>query len=236
MSTVVDQVDQCVQVVIETMRKIECHEQEIARRQEAINIIKGNLSATIAKAAAGLNKNDLHELAYLLYWHTSVPAEAAADLLGVRAGSALIKALGGLPSGDFCLWCKEEFMYTSRTNRAEILWKSRENLGKLCDKCREKYYEHCSSEERKRQEAHANQVAAYKAMPYREYLQTEHWQAVRMSALKRGRYHCQLCNAGGVLDVHHNTYERRGEEQSADVIVLCRGCHGKFHAKEAHNG
>lgn len=72
-------------------------------------------------------------------------------------------------------------------------------------------------------------------MPYREYLQTEHWQRLRITMLKRSRFHCQLCNAKGKLVVHHRTYERRGEELLQDLIVLCDPCHKKHHDIDTEN-
>lgn len=68
-----------------------------------------------------------------------------------------------------------------------------------------------------------------RTMPYDEYLQTDHWKDVRTQALRRAGYRCQVCNDGGQLDVHHRTYERRGEEAPGDVTVLCRSCHSVFH-------
>jgi hypothetical protein len=35
------------------------------------------------------------------------------------------------------------------------------------------------------------------------------------------------------LDVHHRTYERVGQEQLRDLIVLCRTCHSRYHDKAA---
>lgn len=66
-------------------------------------------------------------------------------------------------------------------------------------------------------------------MPYSEYLKTAHWQDVRQAALGRAVGRCQLCGARDRLNVHHNTYERRGRELASDVIVLCRSCHAKHH-------
>ena len=66
-------------------------------------------------------------------------------------------------------------------------------------------------------------------MKYMDYLNTEHWQKVRKDALKRSNYSCQLCNSKDSLNVHHRTYERKGEELPSDVIVLCQFCHKKFH-------
>jgi hypothetical protein len=68
-----------------------------------------------------------------------------------------------------------------------------------------------------------------KSMPYKEYLQTDHWNNVRLDTLKRADYRCQLCNADVPLQAHHRTYERRGEELPGDTIALCRPCHTKHH-------
>ena len=68
-------------------------------------------------------------------------------------------------------------------------------------------------------------------MPYREYLKTEHWQAMRAVALEMAGGRCQLCNADKRLQTHHRTYDRRGFEDPGDLIVLCGNCHAKFHDK-----
>lgn len=85
---------------------------------------------------------------------------------------------------------------------------------------------------REQEEARAAVLQRLKTMPYGEYLQTVHWHEVRQAALKRARYHCQICNSSGPLDVHHRTYERRGEEWNADVIAICRPCHERHHFPE----
>lgn len=74
-------------------------------------------------------------------------------------------------------------------------------------------------------------VDQLKRMPYREYLQTDHWQEVRTRALEASGHRCQLCNADSTIHIHHRTYERRGEEDPADVIALCADCHARFHNK-----
>ena len=71
-------------------------------------------------------------------------------------------------------------------------------------------------------------------MPYREYLRTPEWRRTRAAALVRAGYSCSLDVAHTEnLEVHHRTYERRGEELETDVVVLCRDCHRAHHA---HNG
>lgn len=72
-------------------------------------------------------------------------------------------------------------------------------------------------------------ISALRAMPYAEYLKTEHWYFTRKLAIARARERCQVCNSPHRLEVHHRTYENRGEERPEDLIVLCDGCHSMFH-------
>lgn len=65
---------------------------------------------------------------------------------------------------------------------------------------------------------------------YSSYLETSHWENIRNLKLKEAEYKCQLCSKKDVkLHVHHNTYERIGDEDMNDLIVLCEDCHKKFH-------
>ena len=68
-------------------------------------------------------------------------------------------------------------------------------------------------------------------LEYAEYLKSEHWQSIRVKALERADNKCQLCSSEVMLQVHHNTYKNRGNEKLTDLVVLCRGCHSKFHNK-----
>jgi HAMP domain-containing protein len=72
-------------------------------------------------------------------------------------------------------------------------------------------------------------VRVLRAMPYDEYLKTDHWMATRIGALERAGHRCQLCNSNERLQTHHRSYERRGHEQPEDLIVLCADCHKTFH-------
>jgi 5-methylcytosine-specific restriction endonuclease McrA len=74
-----------------------------------------------------------------------------------------------------------------------------------------------------------------KHIPYTEYLKTEHWKGVRKKALYKAHYKCEVCNSTEELNVHHKTYEHRGEEPPEDLIVLCHHCHAKFHDKLDEN-
>lgn len=72
-------------------------------------------------------------------------------------------------------------------------------------------------------------IAKLRDMPYDEYLKTDHWLHVREAALERDGYRCRLCNSTERLNVHHRTYERRGEELPGDLTTLCQPCHESFH-------
>ncbi len=73
-------------------------------------------------------------------------------------------------------------------------------------------------------------IKELRLLPYKKYLLTEHWQKIREKILKRENYTCQKCRTkGGVLHVHHNTYEHRGYEYDEDLQVLCRTCHQEYH-------
>lgn len=66
---------------------------------------------------------------------------------------------------------------------------------------------------------------------YKNYLKTNHWKEKRKKVLKNAKFKCQLCSKTDNLHVHHNTYKNIGNEKKEDLIVLCEGCHKKFHDK-----
>jgi len=70
-------------------------------------------------------------------------------------------------------------------------------------------------------------------MPYEDYLFTPEWLARREQAIERVGHRCQLCYSAENLNVHHRTYERRGNEKPSDLTVLCQSCHSWFHRRLA---
>lgn len=71
---------------------------------------------------------------------------------------------------------------------------------------------------------------SWERQPYSQYLQSPQWNKTRKRALHRVGFRCQLCNAHDtVLHVHHRNYSRLGSEKPADLLVLCKNCHEKFH-------
>jgi 5-methylcytosine-specific restriction endonuclease McrA len=100
-----------------------------------------------------------------------------------------------------------------------------------CIECEATHTQRTDEQWRAAAQERAAHVHALRTMPYRDYLKTDHWQDIRLRALKRAKFLCQLCNTSGQLHVHHRSYKHRGEEQYAmhDVIVLCAMCHAKHH-------
>jgi len=73
-------------------------------------------------------------------------------------------------------------------------------------------------------------------LPYRKYLETDHWQQKRQEALKAEEYKCHLCQGNNrELHVHHLTYIRLGCELPEDLMVLCKKCHKEVH-EEMNSG
>jgi len=66
-------------------------------------------------------------------------------------------------------------------------------------------------------------------MNYYEYLQSELWGKRRYAALERADFKCELCGEIDSLEVHHRTYDRLGDEDPSDLIVICKSHHWEEH-------
>jgi len=75
-------------------------------------------------------------------------------------------------------------------------------------------------------------------LSYRLFLDTLYWDIIRKYILHKRGYRCELCSENGKLNVHHKSYDHRGEEHNylEDLIVLCHPCHAKFHDKLEKQG
>ncbi len=76
------------------------------------------------------------------------------------------------------------------------------------------------------------EINALRRMPYRDYLQTDHWQLLRNAVFKRYGKRCFDCGISHWwkhMEAHHLTYKNRGHENIEDLIPLCRDCHRKRH-------
>lgn len=70
-----------------------------------------------------------------------------------------------------------------------------------------------------------------KGMDYHNFLKTPYWKAIAAHTKYKAGYRCQLCNSFDDLITHHRDYRIHGFEHARmqDLIVLCDGCHNKFH-------
>lgn len=74
-------------------------------------------------------------------------------------------------------------------------------------------------------------ITQLQSMEYSEYLKTPEWAARREQVVERDAYCCRVCNSDKKLEVHHRTYQRRGNEDLNDLTTLCEECHEDFHRR-----
>lgn len=66
-------------------------------------------------------------------------------------------------------------------------------------------------------------------MTYKEYLQSDHWKAVKEKYYRAHKRECWVCGSTRQIDLHHRTYKRLGGEHLRDLVPLCREHHHQFH-------
>lgn len=71
-------------------------------------------------------------------------------------------------------------------------------------------------------------------LPYKVYLQTDHWREVRKTILMESGQTCKKCGTTERLHVHHKHYRYLGRELDHKdcLVTLCATCHGAAHGKE----
>lgn len=68
---------------------------------------------------------------------------------------------------------------------------------------------------------------------YDHYLHSPEWQAIRVRHRTKYGEACGLCEiAKGRRQLHHMTYERVGQEELHDLVLLCAKCHRMIHILE----
>jgi hypothetical protein len=66
---------------------------------------------------------------------------------------------------------------------------------------------------------------------YPDYLQSAEWQEKRIPVMERANGKCEVCELNEATDVHHNTYDRLGEELPEDLSAVCSFCHNVLHGR-----
>lgn len=72
----------------------------------------------------------------------------------------------------------------------------------------------------------------FEKFTYARYRQSKKWKALRDQVRKRAGFKCQGCGATAqekLLEVHHKTYERLGDERLEDLVLMCQRCHATEH-------
>lgn len=175
-----------------------------------------------------------------LLMETHLPMSTISDMFGLSGREAWTIAASDPVSVFRCLDCGEFLAIRDRRDflrlRRAACAVSEARPGDpgdttlLCDSCTDLRIQLQSEEQRLRRLARQARTAQLRKMPFSEYRLQPEWKTRRTATLARARYRCQVCRAGDVrLDVHHNTYERYGDESDFDLVALCGGCHGLFH-------
>jgi 5-methylcytosine-specific restriction endonuclease McrA len=140
----------------------------------------------------------------------------------------------------WCLSCQEE-IHPKGSNHMRRLKRELEvirncrvgemvSTALLCGGCTEFRLYQDNEECRIARLAQQARTAQPRKMRFAEYRVQPEWQARRTATLARAGYRCQVCaEHDDRLDVHHNSYQRYGDEAPFDLIVLCAHCHELFH-------
>ena len=214
---------------LSAMDEIEAVLRDMLEMEQALKELKEHLYELPAKLAEQVsNDEERISAARYLYWaFPEVSSHAIAHgMFGFGVGK-LKESIGTLEGNIECERCDNSIHFRIRTHLNEI---SKKVFRAICDSCWQDEKRKSSEDYERQDSARKARLHELKTMPYQEYLQTHHWQSRRKQHLKSAGYRCQICNVSGVLlDVHHRTYERRGEEHYKDIIALCRDCHKLFH-------
>jgi len=62
-------------------------------------------------------------------------------------------------------------------------------------------------------------------LKYIRYINSKAWIIIRGLAIERAGGKCQRCGRKEELRVHHLNYERLGQENDEDLLVVCSRCH-----------
>jgi hypothetical protein len=66
-------------------------------------------------------------------------------------------------------------------------------------------------------------------MKYAAHMKTAKWQGSRILVIRRCKGICERCHKWPVVNIHHLTYERVGNELPEDLLGVCSRCHRELH-------
>jgi HNH endonuclease len=213
--------EEFVAVLVEAQQLIAQREREISEAQERLRDARRFLVDQLGLLAR-LPDNERHLFLNTLYWSTAVPVSDLAQAFGMTE-NALRQQVSPKRLERLHRICGHVLIIEVHS-RSGLHDASRPSSG-YCTPCLDQGRMQWKREREQREAT----IRALRSMPYSEYLQTEHWKTLRAGMLRRAQYKCQVCYRSGALQVHHRTYERRGDEDWSDLIVLCGDCHSTFH-------
>jgi hypothetical protein len=221
---------------IPAIDELEAITRDIEAMKRAISGLEERLCKIPSKVASQLSSDSERlDAARYLYWcRPEVKVKPIADsLLKNQNWKNLPSTVGKASVKRQCRICQlsYEFVLTSRDHLKKIDLSNKDT----CNDCNQRFAAVREAEINARIRTQAHRLYELRTMPYSDYLKTPEWKERRSHHLLSADYCCQVCsrsrNPENPLEVHHNTYERRGGECFSDLLVLCRECHSMYHEK-----
>lgn len=205
---------------------------KIQQTEEQLKLLKIELKyIPFLISKKNLSYDENLKIAEYLYWaDVGISANDIAEIIMRMKLHKFLKLIPKEFPNIICSNCLKPIIIKSLQAKKEFTVKKYFN-NKICDTCLNKRSEERDVEYKNQALKRKELLFNLKSMPYKEYLESDHWKQTRDYQLKRAKFRCQLCNLSGKLNVHHRTYERRGEELNSDLIVLCESCHKLHHNK-----
>lgn len=203
-----------------------------ARAEQQHKKSKKRLLLSIKKRPQGIGKSFVN----YYYWYTDFPIQVFCEWVGITQTKLLKELIEPLEFTKKCSmpYCSNEIK--TQIKSRQQLKEFKKEQSPFCSDCGKDYKEFNSQciEQKNREifekieKEKSDKIETLRAMPYKEYLKTEHWSYMRKKKLRWVDYKCQLCNSEDKLEVHHRTYENLGCEEWIDLVVLCHRCHTEF--------
>lgn len=197
--------------------------------ESAIKELKEKANSLVSAIA---EKDNVLSIAAYLYWlYPEIRArELAEATVGENNIHKFLDSIHSVTANIGCDRCGELIIIKSRTQLNEETKNTKKGYRVLCKTCQTQDMHECHAHYEQEEQLRNERLDQLRRIPYRQYLQTPEWKERRLQHLKSAGFRCQVCNSPQrPLDVHHRTYERRGQEYYKDLIVLCRECHSTFH-------
>jgi hypothetical protein len=71
---------------------------------------------------------------------------------------------------------------------------------------------------------------------YTAYMKSKEWAIRRYSYFDTHNKQCRACDSVKLIQLHHKTYVRLGDERDQDLVPLCKKCHTALHTFQRKSG